>query len=162
MTSQDRVTAVPCKGVRKGQVAPSKATGREQNSSPGEQQLVAYTGRVRLSATQTGSQTEVQVDQSGLILSLNHFFWRKDWTFSINPSLNMVWAGIPLAVGEPLAQPALAQSEMHSQHERDRLFLEVKGYLFPTEFMHWSSLGVIHSSVFCSLLHFSHCKFASS
>lgn len=58
-------------------MAPSKTTGRGQHSSPGEQQLVAHTGTVWLSAAQTGSQTGVQVGQLCIILGLNQCFGGK-------------------------------------------------------------------------------------
>lgn len=47
----------------------------------------------------------------------------------------------------------LDTAEMHSQHERARLIPEVKSYLFPREFMHWSSLGAGHQK--CFLLTFA-------
>lgn len=64
-------------------MAPSKATGRGQHRSPGELQQVAYTGRVWLSATQTGSQTGVQVGQLAVFRGLNNFFGGKIGLFPL-------------------------------------------------------------------------------
>lgn len=72
--TQDRVTTFPSDCARKGQLAPSKATGNGPQSSHGDQQLVPYRGRIWLSAAEAGSRTGVQVGQLGLILSINQVF----------------------------------------------------------------------------------------
>lgn len=150
---QDRVTAVPCKWVKKGQMTPSKPTGRGPQNSRGERQLVPYTGRAWLSATETGSQTGVQVGQLGLILSINQVF-RGEIGLFLYLFFEHTMSKHSTCYKRGPNTVCLGTARNAQRHEKARLTLEVKGYLFPREFMGWSSLGVGQQKYFVLTLAF--------